>query len=144
MEIEQVAEMARAVAALPQGHKDFFDGLVADERAKAAEAERIAKLRAMSDEDAIQFAIKQASDVFSPGELPERLLAALREAGFVRSDLALLHDARQRLEAVLRIIVDAHFIPDADGQLAGSDFPKINDLIMQAATSLSKVEAGRA
>ncbi len=31
MEIEQVAEMARAVAALPQAEKDFFDGLVANE-----------------------------------------------------------------------------------------------------------------
>lgn len=42
MEIEQVAELARAVAALPQAEKDFFDGLVADERAKAAAEARIA------------------------------------------------------------------------------------------------------
>ncbi|CAX21896.1 protein of unknown function [Methylorubrum extorquens DM4] len=74
----------RAVAALPQGHQDYFDGLVADERAKAADAERIAKVRAMSDEDAVQFAIKQASEFFGLGGLPERLLAALREAGFGR------------------------------------------------------------
>lgn len=84
MEIEQVAELARTVAALPQGHQDFFNGLVADERAAIADAERIAKLRAMSDEDAVQFAIKEASDVFATGELHERLLSALREAGFVR------------------------------------------------------------
>ncbi|MGU3284681.1 hypothetical protein [Methylobacterium mesophilicum] len=84
MEIEQVAELARTVAGLPQAERDYFDGMVADERAAAADAERIAKLRVMSDEDAIQFAIKQASDVFAPGELPGRLLTALREAGFVR------------------------------------------------------------
>lgn len=86
MEIEQVAELARAVAGLPQDQRDYFEGMVADERAAAAEAERIARLRTMSDLDAVQFAMKQASDVFALGELPERLLAALRDAGFVREE----------------------------------------------------------
>ncbi len=66
MEIEQVAELARAVAGLPQAERDYFDEMVADERARATQAERIAKLRKLSDEEAVQFAIKKASDVFAP------------------------------------------------------------------------------
>ncbi|MEG9500345.1 MAG: hypothetical protein MIN69_00475 [Methylorubrum extorquens] len=84
MEIEQVAELARAVAALPQEQQDFFDGVVADERAAAAEAERIAQLRAMTDYGAIQVAVKRASDGRDPDGLPARLLKELRDAGFVR------------------------------------------------------------
>lgn len=84
MEIEQVAEMARAVAALPQAERDFFDGVLTDAKAAAAEEERIAELRTMSDLDAVQFAIKQAADTWALDGLPERLLQALRDAGFVR------------------------------------------------------------
>lgn len=93
MEIEQVAEMARAVATLPQAERDYFEGMVADERAKAAEANRIADLRVMSDEDAIQLAVDAGVDVkwksYRPGEARvvvdlRKVEAALREAGFVR------------------------------------------------------------
>ncbi|MEN3226454.1 hypothetical protein PUR21_01990 [Methylorubrum rhodesianum] len=126
--------MARAVAALPQAEKDFFDGLVADRRAKAAEAERIAKLRAMSDLDAVEFAIKRAADVFALDGVPERLLTALREAGFVRADLKHFRDAHQALELVVRIVVDAA------PQLSGAKLASLNSLIMQAAVSLSLVD----
>ncbi|KMO29515.1 hypothetical protein VQ03_29280 [Methylobacterium tarhaniae] len=82
MEIEQVAELARTVAALTQRHQDFFNGLVADERAKSAQAETIARLWAMSD----VAVVNAAATVHGNGINPEALkaLAILREAGFVR------------------------------------------------------------
>jgi hypothetical protein len=88
VEIEQVAELARTVAALPQAEKDFFDGLVADERAKAADAERIAKLRGMSDRDVIEHAVRGGTAIGpDPGDLVvlvPSILRVLSEAGFVR------------------------------------------------------------
>lgn len=83
MEIEQVAELARAVAALPQGHQDFFNGLVADERAKAAEAERIAEMRAMSD-DEIAYKVLEDCTEYAQRHHAQDALKMLREAGFVR------------------------------------------------------------
>ncbi len=62
MEIEQVAELARTVAALPQGHQDFFNGMVADERAKATDAERIAKLRGMSDFGVVRNVLEECTE----------------------------------------------------------------------------------
>ncbi|WP_298958525.1 hypothetical protein [uncultured Methylobacterium sp.] len=88
MEIEQVAELARAVAALPQGHQDFFNGMVADERAKAVEAERIAKLRGMPDWDVIEHAVRGGTaigpDLGDLVVLAPSILRVLSEAGFVR------------------------------------------------------------
>lgn len=93
MEIEQVAELARAVAALPQAEKDFFDGLVADERAKAADAERIAKLRSMSDKEAVSTAVNAGVKLMHRAHRPgnvvmdvdlDEVARVLREAGFVR------------------------------------------------------------
>lgn len=93
MEIEQVAELARTVAALPQGHQDFFNGLVADERAKAAAAKRIAEMRSMSDEEAVLAAVNAGVTLkhraHRPGNVvmdvdPQEVARVLREAGFVR------------------------------------------------------------
>ncbi len=85
MEIEQVAELARAVAALPQAEKDFFDGLVADERAKSAQAERIAKLRGMSDIEIVRKVLEECTD-YAQSYGSGAALEMLREAGFVRND----------------------------------------------------------
>lgn len=84
MEIEQVAELARTVAALPQDQRDFFNGMVADELAAAADAERVAKLRGMSDVDAVQSAIAWASETVDLDAIPGRMLQGLRDAGFER------------------------------------------------------------
>lgn len=85
MEIEQVAEMARAFAALPQSHRDFFDGLVADERAKDAEDKRIAKLRAMGHFDALDFVLKDARRGMTIFDLDvPAVFRGLVEAGFTR------------------------------------------------------------
>jgi hypothetical protein len=139
MEIEQVAEMARAFAALPQSHRDFFDGMVADERAKDAEAKRIAKLRAMGDLQALDFILKDARRGMSIFDLDMIAVGrGLVEAGFVRGDLMLLGEAREALERVVRLIVDS-----ASQFPVGFDYAELNRLIMQAATALSKVEAGR-
>lgn len=79
----------RAVAALPQAERDYFDGMVADERAKAseaAEAERITKLQEMPDlqviESLFQEAIEPHWDSYSTDAA--KALRVLREAGFVR------------------------------------------------------------
>ncbi|SFM30927.1 hypothetical protein [Methylobacterium pseudosasicola] len=85
MEIEQVAEMARAFAALPQSHRDFFDGLVADERAKDAKDKRIAKLRTMRDFQALDFILKDARRGMTIFDLDVHAVArGLVEAGFTR------------------------------------------------------------
>ena len=94
MEIEQVAEMARAVAALPKGERDFFDGMVADERARAADVARIAKLRAMSDLEVISAALDAGVALRHRAHRPgntelevntHKAEAVLRDAGFVRT-----------------------------------------------------------
>lgn len=93
MEIEQVAELARAVAALPQSEKDYFDGVLADEHAKAAKEKRIAKLKAMSDMEVISAALDAGVVLrhrpHRPGNTElevntHKAEAVLREAGFVR------------------------------------------------------------
>lgn len=93
MEIEQVAEMARTVAALPQAERDYFDGMVADQRAKAAEDKRVAKLRGMSDLDAISAALDEGVTMrhraHRPGNIgvevnPHKVQVVLRDPGFVR------------------------------------------------------------
>lgn len=77
--------MARAFAALPQSHRDFFDGLVADERAKDAEDKRIAKLRAMGHLDALDFVLRDARRGISIFDLDvHAVFKGLVEAGFTR------------------------------------------------------------
>lgn len=85
MEIEQVAELARTVAWLPKAERDFLDGMVAEQSAMAAEAERIAKLRKMSDEDAVKAALVHMADAIRWREvnLP-KLMRDLKGAGFAR------------------------------------------------------------
>lgn len=77
--------MARAFAALPQSLRDFFDGMVADERAKDAETKRIAKLRALGDLQALDFILKDARRGMTIFDLDVFAVAkGLVEAGFVR------------------------------------------------------------
>lgn len=85
MEIEQVAELARTFAALPQSHRDFFDGIVADERAKDAKAKRTAKLQAMGDFQALDVILKDARRGMTIFDLDTFAVAkGLVEAGFER------------------------------------------------------------
>lgn len=87
MEIEQVAEMARAVAALPQAERDYFDGMLADVRAEDAAAKRIAKLRALGDLQALDFILKDARRGPTIFDLDMIAVAkGLVEAGFVREE----------------------------------------------------------
>ncbi len=86
MKIEQVAELARKVAALSQAERDFFDGMLADELAAAADAERVAKLRGMPDVDAVQSAIAWASETVDLDAIPGRMLQGLKDAGFERRE----------------------------------------------------------
>lgn len=138
MEIEQVAEMARAVALLPQAERDYFDGMLADVRAEDAAAKRIAKLRALGDLQALDFILKDARrgptifdlDMIAVGK-------GLVEAGFVRADLKLLRDAREALEGVIKVIIEAN------PMVPGSQYQTLDKLIKQAATALGTVEAGR-
>lgn len=105
MEIEQVAELARAVAALPQGHKDFFDGVLADERAKAAAEARTARLREMSDEDAVKAALMNMCDSIRWSEINfPKFMQDLEDAGFSRpTDIS---DAVvETVDRVLRVII---------------------------------------
>ena len=103
MEIEQVAELARAVAALPQAERDFFDGMLADVRAKDAEAKRIATLRAMGDLQALDFILKNARRsetyicVLDVGK-------GLAEAGFERKPSHILAEGREYVLSAGRAI----------------------------------------
>ena len=77
--------MARAFAALPQSHQDFFDGMVADERAKDAKDKRIAALRTMGDFQALDLILKDARRGETIFDLDVRAVArGLVEAGFER------------------------------------------------------------
>lgn len=104
MDIEQVAEMARAVAALPQDQRDYFDGIVADEQAATRREERIAKLRAMSDEDAVKAALMNMCDSIRWREVEfPKFMQDLEDAGFSRPiDVS---DAFETVDRVLRVII---------------------------------------
>ncbi|MCJ2134223.1 hypothetical protein MKK69_09175 [Methylobacterium sp. J-026] len=107
MEIEQVAEMARAVAGLPQAERDYFDGMLADVRAKDADASRVAKLRALGDFQALDFILKDARR--GPTIFDLDVLAVARglvDAGFARLTGPLPNHAREnRWEVGIRNIV---------------------------------------
>ncbi|TGD99751.1 hypothetical protein [Methylobacterium nonmethylotrophicum] len=79
----ELDELARAVAGLGDEDAGRLEGAVRERRRAKAEAERIARLRAMNDHDVIGEVMTSAV------EYPERwdsdvALQVLRDAGFVR------------------------------------------------------------
>lgn len=108
--------MARAVAALPQAEKDFFDGLVANERAKVAEEERIAKLLAMPDKQAVLAAVNAGVTLkhraHRPGNIMmdvdlDNVARVLREAGFVRhpSNTDISDAVLETVDCVVKVLI---------------------------------------
>ncbi|MCJ2124898.1 hypothetical protein [Methylobacterium sp. J-077] len=143
MSPSKVRSLARQYAGMTpseiSNHEDWvrrFKAERAEAEARKAEAERQygVELQAMTDLDAVRETLRVTCDEYENDA--DRALQMLSMAGFVRSDKPHRVDAQRALDAVVRTIVG--MIPRLVDPPSYSEIASLNELIMSAATSLSK------